>query len=111
MSDQKKGLKVGRREFWQEAMARWQSSGLSVRRFCEGEGLCTASFYGWRRRLLGGGASKKVPSKFIEVSLPIGPESGLELVLSSGHLLRISSEVDGVLLDRVLHSLREANLC
>ena len=34
---------------------------------------------------------------------------GLELVLSSGHLLRISSEVDGVLLDRVLHSLREAN--
>ena len=53
MGDQKIGLKVGRREFWQGAMARWQSSGLSVRRFCEGEGLCTASFYGWRRRLLG----------------------------------------------------------
>ena len=111
MSNRKIGLKVGRREFWQGVMDRWQSSGLSVRRFCEGERFSTASFYGWRRRLLGGGSSKKVAPNFIEVSLPVGRESGLEWVLSSGHLLRISSEVDAVLLDRVLKSLREARLC
>ena len=111
MSEQELDVTGSRREFWQGAMDRWQSSGLSVRRFCEGEGVSTASFYGWRRRLLGGGSPKKAPPKFIEVSLPVGHPSGLELVFSSGHLLRISSDVDAGLLDRVLHSLREANLC
>ena len=111
MSEQELDVKGSRREFWQGAMDRWQSSGLSVRRFCEGEGFSTASFYGWRRRLLGDESPKKVASKFIEVTLPVGRESGLELALSSGHLLRISSDVDAVLLDRVLKSLREANLC
>jgi hypothetical protein len=36
---------------WRERMARWQSSGLSVRAFCEQHGLIETSFYYWKREL------------------------------------------------------------
>src|SRR6516162_6113149 len=38
-------------QFWQEAVAAWQKSGLSVRAFCAGRGLAEPSFYSWRREL------------------------------------------------------------
>lgn len=42
----------GEREaFWQAAVRRHQSSGLSIRAFCLAERLSEASFYAWRRTL------------------------------------------------------------
>jgi hypothetical protein len=40
-------------------MGRFARSGLTVARFCEQEGVSTASFYGWRRRL----ADDRVPRR------------------------------------------------
>jgi hypothetical protein len=37
--------------FWSLAIAEQAQSGLSVRAFCEREGLSPASFYLWRRNL------------------------------------------------------------
>ncbi len=36
---------------WRERFERFSSSGLAVGRFCAGEGVSTASFYNWRKRL------------------------------------------------------------
>jgi transposase-like protein len=36
---------------WQQRLDRFRKSGLAVAHFCEREGISTASFYAWRRRL------------------------------------------------------------
>lgn len=40
-----------REAFWRGELARQATSGLSVRRFCQGRGLSEPSFYAWRRTL------------------------------------------------------------
>jgi putative transposase len=44
---------------WREIVARQEQSGLTVREFCEREGLKAASLYGWRVRLRQGSAGKR----------------------------------------------------
>jgi transposase len=120
-----------KREFWRLTSERWLSSGLSVRRFCQAEGLSEAAFYWWRRQLTATTASKPdktdIASKghasagssgpdlargrFIEVVLPRGGTAPLELLLTSGNVLRICAAVDNASLGRVLSVLREAGLC
>lgn len=39
-----------KRAFWQMVVQMQEESGLSVRRFCEREGVGQASFFGWRRK-------------------------------------------------------------
>ena len=36
---------------WRRWIGEWQTSGLSVRAFCERRGLTVATFYAWRRVL------------------------------------------------------------
>lgn len=36
---------------WQQRLARFQTAGLSVVRFCHQEGVSTATFYRWRQKL------------------------------------------------------------
>jgi len=36
---------------WQERLSRFQTAGLPVIRFCQQEGVCTATFYRWRKKL------------------------------------------------------------
>jgi hypothetical protein len=40
---------------WRERIAKQERSGLSVRQFCEDQGLTEYSFYAWRKRLRGAG--------------------------------------------------------
>jgi len=41
-----------KRDFWKLVFDEYHGSGLSVRAFCEREGLAEPSFYAWRKRLL-----------------------------------------------------------
>ena len=117
MSTKQKESKNDQRQFWQMAIETWQSSGLSIRRFCKQEGLSEPSFYSWRKRLTQvdePDADKEAVSQsepFIQVSLPSEKHGGLELVFSSGHTLRISSPADTQTLTTVLSALCEAGLC
>jgi len=43
---------VEKEAFWRKILARQRRSGLSVREFCQGEGVSEGSFYAWRRELL-----------------------------------------------------------
>ena len=42
-----------KRAEWRKRLKRYGQSGLTVARFCGQEGISTASFYAWRKRLLG----------------------------------------------------------
>lgn len=118
----KQNSETDQRQFWQMAIETWQSSGLPVRQFCKQEGLSEPSFYCWRRKLAQkadteANADKKPTSKvagssdFIEVSIPESKSAGLELILTSGGVLRISPSFDSKTLSGVISVLHEAGLC
>ncbi len=117
MSRKQKTSGSDRQQFWQMVIETWQASGLSVRQFCKDEGLSEPSFYFWRKKLTKTDTSEPDSQKdtggcgFIEVSIPGGNSSALELVLVSGNILRIGSSVDNEALNNVLSVLRGAGLC
>jgi transposase-like protein len=49
-----------RRYYWQAAMELQQQSGLSIRKFCQQEGLAESAFYFWRRELTQRAKSKSI---------------------------------------------------
>ncbi len=105
-----------KRQFWQMAVETWRDSGMSVSKFCKAEGLAEGTFYNWRKKLTGGQpqTSKQTarnPSAFIRVAIPKGNHALLELVLSSGNTLRISSGADNKTLSDVLSILHREGLC
>ena len=51
MGDTNKSKRGEAREFWEAAIRLWDESGLSVREFCNREGLAEHTFYAWRRAL------------------------------------------------------------
>ncbi|NIA31952.1 MAG: hypothetical protein GWP06_18835 [Actinobacteria bacterium] len=105
-------------QFWQMVMETFKTSGLSVRNFCKKEGLSEPAFYAWRKKLTKNDEPKKDSPKdnknssaFIKVSVPQNNSAPLELMLSSGNSLRISSGTDSQTLTNVLSALCEAGLC
>lgn len=58
----------GKVEFWRKRLARFERSGLTIRRFCEREGCSQPSFYQWRKRL-----AESAPAE------PQGPPQGKRL--------------------------------
>jgi len=105
-----------RRQFWQMVIELWQSSGMSVSKFCKAEGLTEGTFYNWRKKLTDGQSQTnkqtvKSPSAFIRVAMPKSNHALLELVLSSGNTLRISSGADNKTLSDVLSVLNREGLC
>jgi hypothetical protein len=116
MSNAKKS-DTDQQQFWQMVLDTFKSSELSIRQFCKQEGLSEPSFYSWRKRLTrvdASDADKEAvcqPDPFIQVSLPTEQHGSLELVLSSGHTLRIGSGADSQTLTTVLSALCEAGLC
>lgn len=87
---------------WQQRLRRFRQADLSVLDFCDREGVSTASFYAWRRRLGQQPLSPDpTPTDFLPVRL-VSPCPGLELLLPSGLALRIGPDCDPALLQRVL---------
>ena len=52
MDESSRSKRIETREFWEEAIRLWTDSGLSVREFCDREGLTEHTFYSRRRELL-----------------------------------------------------------
>jgi transposase-like protein len=105
-----------KRQFWQMTIKTWRNSGMSVSKFCKAEGLSEGNFYNWRKKLTDGQSqankqSVQNPSAFIRVAIPKVNHVLLELVLSSGNTLRISSGADNKTLSNVLSILHREGLC
>jgi hypothetical protein len=101
-------------------LARWQRSGLKLREFGERHGIPLSTLTWWRQVFRRAGepvdpASKSTPGRdavvFTEVprpaTVPATPPV-LEIVLRSGHVLRVPAGADTDTLQRVLQALQTA---
>ena len=119
---------LARRQQWQTAIQRWQSSGQSVRAICRQEGLKESAFFFWRRELAlhdredtasplsPPRASKRKTSppaetagsaaRFLPVQVVAGHDpqraGGIEIVLGSGYAVRVPPRFDRQALADVL---------
>ena len=96
---------VDRAAQWRDRVERAERSGVEVSEFCKREGFSTAAFYSWRKRLrVGKPPTKSVPVQFVEVG---AARSSLEVVTTSGVVVRVSRDFDEQTLRRVLDVLRD----
>src|SRR5205814_6163044 len=89
---------------WAERIAAQQRSGMSVKQFCQGQGLTEYSFYAWRKRLQESGPVRFRPGG--EERAPAGAHGGATTGTGVGEGLRISPGVDIRTLRTVLDVLR-----
>ena len=98
-----------RRSYWQAAIDLQHQSGLSVRQFCQQEGLSLPSFYAWRRRLQmaehEGPRAPDVAANFVPVHVADRP-SPLWIELADGVTLRVSEGCSPELLRTAVEALR-----
>ena len=91
---------------WRERVARWSTSGLSVRAFCRQHGLVETSFYYWKRELQARDAIMspdvatrppksaslpKSPAVFVPVTVLSGSTLSVEVRCPSGHVVLLSA--------------------
>ncbi len=89
-------------QVWIGRLQEQASSGLSIRPWCEREGVTESSFHYWRRRLAAPIATKLI-------ALPMTgerPESALELRTPHGYVVRLTSRDQIAWLGGVLELLR-----
>ncbi len=96
-------------------LARWQRSGLTLRECGQQRGIPLSTLTWWRRvfRRAGeeevNGALAETPVVFTEVPSPANvprTPAVLEIVLHSGHVVRVPAGVDPATLQQVLQALR-----
>ena len=100
--------RTSKERFWRRMIRQWRGSGLSVRAFCDEQGLSEPSLYAWRRTLAERDAAsvRFAPVQLMPESKPPGTADGVpgavELVLGPGRRLRIGPGFDGPTLTRLL---------
>ena len=99
------------------ALTRWQRSGLTLREFGQQRGIPLSTLTWWRRVFrrageeAGNGAAVENAVMFTEVPAPASvprTPAVLEIVLHSGHLVRVPAGADSATLQRVLRALQAA---
>jgi hypothetical protein len=108
--------------YWQDLIDRQGASRQSIADFCEDEGISTASFYAWRRRLHSPG--RPVPfqaprSGLVPIRIVQEPTLAREAVIvewPGGIVLRIATGCDAAALRTIVATLtaettREAGSC
>lgn len=97
---------------WRQWLRQWQTSGQSVRDFCDHHGLSQATFYAWRRVLRQRDADA---TPFVAVQVvadpPAPPTPSLEVVLTGGRCLRVTPGFDPHTLRQLLAVLEEGTSC
>jgi transposase-like protein len=96
------------REFWEEALAEFPATGLTVAQFCARQGCSVPTFYAWRQRL-GESQHRPAPS-FTELIVEDRSDTNsvIEIQLDHGTSLRLTGSVDEVNLRTVLRVLGES---
>jgi transposase len=97
-------------QYWRKILARWQTSGLTVRAYCEAHSLSQPSFYWWRREIQ---RRDRAQTQFLPVRVVAeavvsdNDSSAIEVVLSNGHCLRVRPGFDRATLVRLLDVLSD----
>ena len=104
---------LGLQHAWRLRLRRQTTGGLSIPEFCRREGVSTASFYAWRRRLA---TSPVTASSDLPLFVPIrldpsspaddtSPDLGFEIELPHRTRLRCAAAPDPVWLGRLVAAL------
>ena len=93
MTDQK-------RKYWSKLISEQESSGQTIRAFCQEQGVRDPSFYYWRKQLQKSGPVQFALLKTVASAAP------LELILANGEQLRIRNGVDAATFRLVLDAVR-----
>jgi hypothetical protein len=97
-------------QYWRQVLTRWQSSGLSVRAYCEIHRISLPSFYWWRREIP---RRDRAQTQFLPVRVVAeavasdGDGSAIEVVLAGGRCLRVRPGFDRATLLRLLDALED----
>lgn len=108
---------------WRDLVKRQAASGLSVRAFCQREGLSQASFYGWRRTIGQRDGTQRIQSPsaqpqltqspaFVPIVVTGGPrrETGFVIELIGGRVLRLPEAIAAQRLVELVLTLEAADL-
>ena len=89
-----RGFNGQARQQWQQRLARFGTSGLTVAAFCAAEGVSSASFYYWRKRLASSPNSETSPStKPAFQSVRVLPTAAvLAIELPSGARIEVAAD-------------------
>jgi hypothetical protein len=101
-----------REEFWRQALARQQRSGLNVRQWCECERVPETAFYFWRRTILqrDRDAAKTPIPAFVPVTLATpGRESRIVIRLRGGRAMQLPSEMDVRRIAELVHEIENGS--
>jgi hypothetical protein len=104
---------LGLEHTWRLRLRRQAASGLSIREFCSREGVSSASFYAWRRRLAAPAATTPPdPPLFVPIRLDpsrrpddSSPDRGFEIELPHRIRLRCAAAPDPQWLGRLVAAL------
>jgi len=104
-----------KRAFWRMVVQMQEESGLSVRKFCEREGLGQASLFAWRRKFRSEEAKRCDGTGHGEESVRLAAvkllddqsPSAVEVVSPSGLVLRVGDEAKTENVRRVLQLMHE----
>jgi hypothetical protein len=106
-------------QLWRERVARQAASGVTIRQFCDQEGISQATFYAWRRRFRdrtippakpvttrrrpsgGIAAESSRTGDFIPLKLLDAP-AAWEVVHPRGYRVRVSGEVSATTLQCIM---------
>ena len=114
---------AAKEQYWRRLFRQWRRSGLSVRDFCDEQGVSQPSFYSWRREIErrdGQPRASNAPSSaladaehatpaFIKLGIEDGAfnASVIDVVLSERRLLRVRPGFDEDLLRQLVRLLEE----
>lgn len=79
---------------WERRITRQRRSRLSITEFCSQEGVSSASFYAWRRRLRGGESAGPRSRLFVPIELPTPAivAAGVRIELPGGAILSLPAD-------------------
>jgi hypothetical protein len=104
--------RTDREQFWGETIAAWKSSEQSVRAFCAARGVSEARFFVRRRQLDGPGHSDQPASPIPRptfVPVRVVPEPTVEIVLTTGVVIRVPVGPDSAAVARLAAALGGAS--
>lgn len=99
-----------RAEYWQGILDEFQHSGQTVQLFCAEKGVSAASFYQWRRRLLGDGECAKqslVPVNLLP-AVRLGGAVPVQILTPQGFVVRVDSCIAAEALSELLRSIESS---
>ena len=92
---------------WERRIEKQRRSRLSIAEFCSQEGVSTASFYAWRRRLRGADAAVPQSPLFVPVELPTPgiAAGGVRMELPGGAVLSLPTDASVELMTAAIRAV------